>query len=298
MSIQMGREGEAADEMINRADGEIPSPFGRPAFTPPATPPEGGRMWDVAVAFGVWLVNLALTFIVPLIFVVGYVLLFNRAAIAGLGRGQLPPGAVMATLIGTFASQVLTLALCWVVVMMRDGQQSFLASLGWSWHPQFKWVHAVGLALLMLGIAAVLSKVLPHRETDLERLLRVSFAVRITVGLIATFGAPLVEEIVYRGILYTALERAGGRAAGVAVVTLLFTLVHVPQYWGSVATITAILLLSVVLTGLRAWTGRLLPCVATHFVFNGIQSLMIIFGPQTVPPPAPQPAVLLLRLLW
>jgi uncharacterized protein len=299
MDMQSGREGEAADAMTVRSeDGTAvsaprPSPFSPPHPPPDATPSASGA-WGLGAAAGVWAANLALSFLIPAIFLVVYALLFNPQLVGMVGGGQLPASAVIATLVGTFAAQVLTLGLCWLVVT-HGGRQPFFAPLGWSWHPQFKWVHAVGLAFLMLLLGGLLEKTLPHRPTDLERLLQISASVRISVALLATFGAPLVEEVVYRGILYSSLERVAGRGAGVAVVTLLFTLVHVPQYWGSVATITAILLLSVVLTLLRALTGSLLACVATHFVFNAIQSAIIVFVPSAAPKPDPQAAV---TALW
>jgi membrane protease YdiL (CAAX protease family) len=49
----------------------------------------------------------------------------------------------------------------------------------------------------------------------------------------ATFTAPIVEEVIYRGILYSAFQRARGSGVAIAAVTLLFALVHVPQYYPS-----------------------------------------------------------------
>jgi membrane protease YdiL (CAAX protease family) len=53
----------------------------------------------------------------------------------------------------------------------------------------------------------------------------------------------------------------------------------VPQYWPNLGVIASITLLSVVLTVLRAKTGRLLPCIVVHFVFNGVQSVIIVAEP-------------------
>src|SRR5262249_39622181 len=116
--------------------------------------------------------------------------------------------------------------------------------------------------------------------TDFEKILKLGYSVRVMIAVLAVVTAPLVEEIVYRGVLYYGIERAGGPTAAVVIVTFLFALVHVPQYWGSVATIAAILSLSFVLTMLRAWTGKLLPCVATHLVFNAIQAGMLLLAPE------------------
>jgi membrane protease YdiL (CAAX protease family) len=43
--------------------------------------------------------------------------------------------------------------------------------------------------------------------------------------------------------------------------------------------ILSIALLSVVLTVVRARTGRLLPCFVIHLVFNGVQSAIIVAEP-------------------
>ncbi len=177
----------------------------------------------------------------------------------------------------TFPAHLVTLGLC-LMVLTAGWRRPLFSSPLWQWHVQFKWVHAVALALLMIGIAALLERLLPHRETDLERLLRLGPSVRYLVAALAVLTAPLVEELVYRGVLYGGIERRFGRWKAVAIATATFALIHVLQYWGSFAAITAIFLLSLVLTLLRALTGKLLPCIATHLVYNGIQAIALIFG--------------------
>src|SRR5262249_22203589 len=95
--------------------------------------------------------------------------------------------------------------------------------------------------------------------------------------------APLVEEVVYRGVIYSAIEWWRGRLAAVIVVSLLFGAVHVPQYLGSFSAIAAILALSIVLTVLRAVTRQLLPCVATHLTFNLIQAVLLLAHQSNAP---------------
>jgi membrane protease YdiL (CAAX protease family) len=184
---------------------------------------------------------------------------------------------ILVSIGSTFPAHLLTLLLCWFVVTSA-GKRPFLQTLGWGWSPQFKWVHAVGLAFLMMGVAIASEKLLPHHETDLEQLLKLGYSVRVMVALLAVLTAPLVEELVYRGVLYMGIERDWGKRAGVIAATLLFALVHVPQYRQSIAAITAILSLSLALTLVRAWTGKLLPCVATHLVYNGVQAAALLFA--------------------
>ena len=56
-------------------------------------------------------------------------------------------------------------------------------------------------------------------------------------------------------------------------------------------------MLSVSLTLVRAFTGRLLPCFIIHMVFNGIVSILIVFQPffeQFEKSAAPKTAVVML----
>jgi membrane protease YdiL (CAAX protease family) len=186
--------------------------------------------------------------------------------------------AVILTLVITLFMQVAGFVLAWMVVT-KIGRRPFWRTLGWGWIPQFKFVHAIGLAFLMIGVAILAERALPHQETDLEKFLKMGMSVRIMVAALAVATAPLIEEIVYRGVIFSSVEGLMGKAAAVIIVTLLFALVHVPQYWGSVASLAAILSLSFVLTLLRAWTGKLLPCVATHLVYNAIQAVFLLLAP-------------------
>ena len=103
-------------------------------------------------------------------------------------------------------------------------------------------------------------------------------SVKVLTAILAVFSAPFIEEFVYRGILYPAVESRAGWQVGVAVTSFLFALVHVPQYWQSSAALTVIITLSIVLTLVRAYTGSILPTVVTHFIYNGVQSVMLLFS--------------------
>src|SRR5262245_25407576 len=182
------------------------------------------------------------------------------------------------------------------LVVSKLCRRPFWRTLGWGWIPQFRMVHAIGLAFLMYGVAVSLNYALPGKETDLEKLLKMGVAVRIMLAALAVATAPLIEEIVYRGVIYSSVEGLMGMGAAVTFVTLLFALVHAPQYWGSFAALVSILSLSFVLTLLRAWTGKLLPCVATHMVYNGIQAVFLLVAPQEMLNTQPNQAAL--SLVW
>ncbi len=270
-------------------------PFCSYSFAPPPAPQE--KWWGVWSGLLAWVLSVVLLLGFQVLAIIVY--LFIK-----IGKtGQVPKTfeldwlVVVLSIVSTFPAHLLTLLVCWLIVTGR-GKRPFWQSLGWSWHPQFKWVHAVALAFLMMGVALLLEKILPHKETDLEKLLKMGTSVRVLVAALAVLTAPLVEEVVYRGVLYSGVERIWGKVPGVAVATFLFALVHVPQYWGSYAAITAILTLSLVLTLVRSVTGKLLPCVATHLVYNGVQAVALLFDADKIVDKTPAPASLTHVCQW
>ncbi|MGI8410322.1 MAG: CPBP family glutamic-type intramembrane protease, partial [Pyrinomonadaceae bacterium] len=74
-------------------------------------------------------------------------------------------------------------------------------------------------------------------------------------------------------------QRTLGIPIAVIIVTLLFAVVHVPQYYPTFSTIFLLTLLSLILTLVRVRTNNLLPCVILHTIFNGFQSMLLIFEP-------------------
>jgi CAAX protease family protein len=263
-----------------------------PTFHPePSAPPQSVAKWsDLLWAFVVWGVSGPFALILDYIF--RFILwLQNRS----LPEVQITRLAVIFFLAITLVMQLAGLAAAWMFVT-RFGRRPFWRSLGWGWIPQFRLVHAIGLAFLMFGVAILAEHTLPHKETDLEKYLKLGTSVRIMFAALAVVTAPLVEEIIYRGVVYSTVEGLMGKGAGVTFVTLLFALVHAPQYWGSVAVLVSILSLSFVLTLLRAWTGKLLPCVATHLVFNAIQAVGLLVSPQEMLNTQPNQAAL--SLVW
>ena len=137
----------------------------------------------------------------------------------------------------------------------------------------------------------------PEQENELLRVLRSSRSVVFIVAFVATFTAPIVEEVVYRGVIYSAFQRKLGIHAAFIFTTLLFAVVHVPQYYPSYSTIFLLFLLSLTLTSIRVKTGNLFPCIVLHTVFNGLQSVLLILEPYLNKVENPEPAASLFRLL-
>lgn len=236
--------------------------------------------WNSGAAFGVWLASVVLIMILPNLFVLPYLI---QKGIKGMDSAQLAeflqkdPTAIIINVIAIIPAHILTLVLAWVVVT-RYKKFSFRETLGWGWGGFSWWNYLVILAGFFV-VAAIVSNFLPEQENDLLRILRSSRVTVYIVAFMATFTAPIVEEVIYRGILYSAFQRTFGVITAVIVVTALFALVHVPQYYPSYSTILLICLLSLILTLVRVKTRNLLPCIILHTLFNGFQSMILILEP-------------------
>jgi hypothetical protein len=187
----------------------------------------------------------------------------------------------IATLIATVGGQLIAMLACWMIVTGLR-KQPFFESLGWHWGGldiPSRIALVIGVVLVMFGIELALSRLLPNsNNTQFDQLLRVSATVRLLVAAMAVLTAPIVEEVVYRGVLYSGLRKKIGISASVIAVTLLFAAVHVPQYWGAWGSLTGLTILSLTLTVIRARSKSILPCVAVHLAFNSVGAVFIVLS--------------------
>jgi len=236
--------------------------------------------WNSWTAFFVWFASMAFIVLIPSLFVLPYLAkqggnFSDKASMTEFL--QTDPTAVLLSILPIIPAHILTLVLAWAIVT-RLNKFSFRETLGWRWGGFNIW----NCLLILVGIfaaAAITSYYFPEQDNDLLKILRSSRTAVYVVAFIATFTAPLVEEVVYRGVLYSALQKSFGVPIGVFLVTILFAAVHVYQYYPSYSTIFLICLLSLILTLVRVKTKNLLPCIILHTIFNGIQSLFLILQP-------------------
>lgn len=246
--------------------------------------------WGSFAAFGGWAISVILIIVLPGLVLLPYLLTLdppikdNKAIVE---FAQTDKTAIFLQVLAIIPAHILTLLFAWLVVT-KGRRYSFRLTLGWD-AGGVRWWHYVGILVGFLAVASVIGHFVPEQENDLIRILRSSRATVYLVVFMATFTAPIVEEVVYRGLLYSAIQRTAGVPIAFLVVTLLFALVHVPQYYPSYSTIFLLTLLSVLLTGLRVWSKNLWPCIVLHMIFNGLQSLVILIetDPANAPPVDP-----------
>jgi len=256
--------------------------------------------WGVFAALALWFASVAVQFFTPLFFIIPFAI--HRGLNLGspdfarltLELSVTDKTAIFLQILSILPAHILTLVMVWALVT-RLGKRPFLSSLGWrsvNRHGYWEGAAFVITGVVLFLVAAPLTKFLGgDKTTQLEQLINSSLASRYTIAFLAVFTAPFVEEFVYRGVVYSALQRAIGTNAAVIFVLGLFTLIHVPQYWPNLGVISAVALLSIVLTIVRAYSGRLLPCVVIHMSFNAVQALLLLIEPLFRHATPPEPVV-------
>jgi hypothetical protein len=261
----------------------FPEQVVRDNLVPPDRETRRMRWREVRTAFLVWGSSLVFLIVIPAVVALPYI------AYIWINHG--PPTAEQLTndktlaflsILGIVPTHLLTLGLVWVYVT-QSGRRPFFKQPGFQWpkdmSPFVTTALGVLLAFVLLAIGWGVTQILGGNKTQLDLLVESSLPARFATAFAAVFTAPLVEELIYRGVVYSALERAAGVSTAVMIVSLLFAGVHVFQYSNNIGVIVVITLLSITLTLARAYSGSVLPPFIIHLVFNGIQSLVLVLTP-------------------
>ena len=97
---------------------------------------------------------------------------------------------------------------------------------------------------------------------------------RIPLALMAVSLGPLTEELLFRGVLLSALLQRWGSGAAILLSSLLFALMHLPGLDWQLFAVPDLLLLALVLAWLRLRSGSIWPSVLAHGTYN----LMAVVG--------------------
>jgi membrane protease YdiL (CAAX protease family) len=114
----------------------------------------------------------------------------------------------------------------------------------------------------------------------IQELIQPNWAVRIQLLMLASIAAPIVEETMFRGVLFRHLRDATRRwgsvisiAMATAVNSFIFAIIH-PQGWVAVP---ALMALAVNFSLMREWRGTLIPAMMMHAIQNGLVVGLLIF---------------------
>lgn len=169
------------------------------------------------------------------------------------------------------------------------GTGSLRDDMGWHLVPRTDIPVGIGVALLaqlvVLPALAALLRLIDRGVSisqDSQQLAESVSGVRLAVlAAVFAIGAPLVEELFFRGLLLRSLQNRWGSKAAVVASGGLFGLVHLE---GSSALAAVAIVLSLALLGwMLAWLsvhfGRLGPALVAHVVFNSIAVASLLASP-------------------
>ena len=274
------------------------TPAPAPAMSLDETPTPDTPPWGILPAIGVWIASVLFILVIPTFFLLPY-LAMQRPPITESEKivefAKSDPTSIFLQIVAIIPAHLFTVLIAWLVVTKRN-KFSFRQTLGWE-KGGFRWWYYGVLLVGFFAVAMIVGNFFPEQENDLVRILHSSRSAVYIVAFVATFTAPFVEEVVYRGVLYSAFQRTMGVPTAFLLVTFLFAVVHVPQYYPSYSTIFLLGLLSLLLTSIRVKTKNLLPCIILHTLFNGVQSFLLIIEPLTKSADVSEPAAVILHLI-
>lgn len=135
----------------------------------------------------------------------------------------------------------------------------------------------VGGVILILAFSIVISPVLESMPAEWIESVNSYIAGGFWPMLTAIIAAPLLEELLFRGVIQKSLVTRLGPLAGIALGALIFGAIHiVPQ---QIIYATGV---GLILGTIYYLTGSLVGAITVHFVNNGLTTLLfLMFGTST-----------------
>ncbi|MFB9386784.1 lysostaphin resistance A-like protein [Pseudonocardia petroleophila] len=202
------------------------------------------------------------------------------ALVAPLVAGENPSAVALGTAVAVPTVLAATVAL--LITRLRGNGPKADLGLVWSWRDlEIGLAFGVaGLALTLVATAVFVAMAGPDVTSAVGDLFggrRAEPAAAVLILLIVVLVAPVCEEILYRGLLWGALEKLGaGRWVAFGLVTVIFSLAHF-----EITRMPLLLVISIPLGLARLYTGRLLASIVAHQVNNllpGIALYLMLTG--------------------
>ncbi|HZT68312.1 MAG TPA: type II CAAX endopeptidase family protein [Terriglobia bacterium] len=154
-------------------------------------------------------------------------------------------------------------------------KQPFLSAMKWktlSVHNAIRYL--LGGAALSL-IVMIIPPLLPEKKGfPLEKLFN-SPASAYAIAAFAVLIAPFMEELLFRGLLFAFFEKRAGLTFAIVATAVLFSGLHIPEYWGAWNHLIMILVVGLTFSLARGLTGSLTPSFVLHLAYNGTMMLLL-----------------------
>ena len=177
------------------------------------------------------------------------------------------PTQVQIAIPSQFAAYGLWLAAVWA--LLRSPAATFWQSVRWTWPDAGPWIYlALGPALaLAAGLLANLLQAKNIQNNLMEQLLSDPVGCRLLV-LFGVTGAPLIEELLFRGIMLPVALRSLGIPAALFATSIPFALMHGPMYDWSWQHLSLLVLVGIAFGLVRIRANSTLASTITHGAYN------------------------------
>jgi hypothetical protein len=173
------------------------------------------------------------------------------------------------------------LMLAYIYILVAVGHaQPFWLMLRWRRMTPGKTLACLVGGGFMTVAIALLPPILPDaNQFPLENLFN-SRAAAYAIGAFAILVAPLMEEIIFRGVLFGIFESQVGLRFAILITAILFGGLHVPEYWGAWNHMLLIFFVGLVFSLARGRSGSLAPSVFLHVGYNGSMMIALFMSTQ------------------
>ena len=161
---------------------------------------------------------------------------------------------------------IMTLALIYAVVT-RLRKRPFRATIGLVGNGRI-WPAAFGAVILGGAMDTVTLALHKPIVPDTLQPLFTGASSAVAMAVFAVIVTPLVEELLFRGVLFPVVARSLNTFWAVILVSVLFGLAHMATYGPDAYSVMQSLVAGLYLTWLRARTRLLAPSVAAHTALN------------------------------
>jgi membrane protease YdiL (CAAX protease family) len=167
----------------------------------------------------------------------------------------------------------------------RKGDKNWRELIKW----RFAWKKDIPIAIVFVliyrGLEYLLGLTLEHYGVDTSKLSNGGLVSDqtgiwlILVAIAASLGAPVVEEIFFRGMFLTVARRNYGTVAGILITSIIFGLLHAQaSLAATLYTVTITGLIGLGLAILVVKTNRLGTSITAHILFNSSAVLLMAIG--------------------
>ena len=207
------------------------------------------------------------------------------------------PKLLVGTSIASFVLIILFLYM--TLAALRD--MPFWSTLGWkklkadpSTGKGKPWMYFLSGCGLSIFVAIASSRVKDAEHVPIQEFFKSRGGAMLLMGM-AVLVAPLVEETIFRGYLYPVVARIisaiaqffgiefstatrTGVVASIFITGFAFGLMHAPQLGKNWALVSLLVLVGVIFTFARAWTGTVLASFLLHLGYNSMIAVTSIIA--------------------